>query len=61
MLIAESRREYARAREAGRSARRDDRKLSANIYRGSSALLRDLHDEWAIGWREADAEIRAKR
>jgi ribosome modulation factor len=60
-MIADDRKRYERAREDGRSARRNGKRVGDCPYRGDTSLVRDLADEWAGGWREADMAIKAGR
>lgn len=54
-MIADDRKRYEQAREAGKTARRNGAKIGANPYRGITKLVRDLHSEWELGWREIDS------
>lgn len=60
-MIAEERKRYEQARENGKSARRNGQKIGANPYRGDTRLVRDLHNEWAMGWQAEDMARKASR
>lgn len=56
-----ARQRYEQARLAGGEARRNGKKANDNPYRGHTALVRDLKQEWAAGWQEQDMRMRAAR
>lgn len=60
-MIADDRKRYEQAREAGKTARRNGAKIGANTYRGTTKLVRDLHSEWELGWRAEDMARRAAK
>lgn len=52
---------YEAAREQGRAARRSGKRRGDNPYRGSTKLLRDLHEYLDLGWLAEDSDRRAAR
>jgi hypothetical protein len=60
-VIADDRKRYEQARENGKSARRNGRRIGDSPYRGNTALVRDLHNEWQTGWREIDMQRKAAK
>lgn len=58
MTTAEDQKRYDDAHEKGRQARRSGRKRPDNPYRGSTKLVRDLHQQWDLGWLAEDADRR---
>lgn len=60
-MIADDRKRYERAREDGKSARRNGERVGDSPYRGSTKLVRDLNEQWTLGWHAADMAIKAAR
>lgn len=52
-------RDFERAKEMGRMARRAGKKRNANPFRLGTAT--DQHDAWLLGFDEADAAMRVRR
>lgn len=61
MVIAEDRIRVEKAKEQGRMARRVGKRHGDNPYRGSTPLVRALHQAWQEGWQEEDITRRARR
>lgn len=57
-MTSELQRRYDDARERGRQARRAGRKRMENPFRGHTKLVRDLHEQWELGWIDQDNELR---
>lgn len=60
MTIAEDRKRFDDAREKGRQARRAVKHRNANPFRGHTQLVRDLHQQWDMGWMDEDAKRRRR-
>lgn len=58
MTIAEDRKRFDDAREKGRQARRAGKHRNSNPFRGHTQLVRDLHQQFDLGFLEVDAERR---
>ena len=58
MTLAEDRRRYEAARDAGRTARRGGVKRDRCPY--TAPTLRDLREAWELGWLAEDSERRRK-
>jgi hypothetical protein len=58
MSTTELQRRYDDANDKGRQARRAGRKRMDNPFRGHTKLVRDLHEQWDLGWLKVDAELR---
>ena len=50
---------HERAKEQGRSARRNGSKRDSNPYRGAS--LHSQRDSWFLGFDEASAQMKVRR
>lgn len=58
MTTAEDQKRYDDAHEKGRQARRSGRKRPDNPFRGNTSLVRNLHEQWDLGWIAQDQETR---
>lgn len=59
MNTADARIKHERAKEQGRSCRRNGGKRENNPYRGAS--LHSQRDSWFLGFDEAAAQLKARR
>ena len=58
MTQQEDQKRYDDAHEKGRQARRSGKKRMDNPFRGHTALVRNLHEQWELGWLAQDSEMR---
>lgn len=59
MNVAEDRKRHERAKEQGRSARRNGGKRENNPYRGAS--LTSERDSWFLGFDEVAAQMKVRK
>lgn len=59
MNVAEDRKRHERAKEAGRSCRRNGGKRDQNPYKGAS--LTSERDSWNLGFDEEAARLKVRR